>query len=227
MKCDTDPLACQPCRQKGLRCFTTDRVTGHARERGQSDRADNEINFLRDQLAAYQRTFGSLTQDNGEGPSYPYMRQPDGPRCVIFDSGGDGTLTIDYSALIRTPAQAVTTQYVGWPAPPHSEPLHVGPVNGSKVDILDGTVDVADFECEQMRDYPQDERNKFNMSRTSITNTFCGYQSIADPRLPSKEEALQMANQFLTIMAQYIPVLHKASFMELVWLPTASISEIY
>ncbi|KAJ9605773.1 hypothetical protein H2200_009622 [Cladophialophora chaetospira] len=202
MKCDSDPVACQPCRQKGLRCFTTDRVTGQARERGESDRADNELQFLRDQLTAYQHRYGSIQrgEPNGIGP-------PPNHRGSISQ----------HTPYLPSPASSIPdATYVGWPAPSHSEPLHSGPVKGTVVDVMDGSIDIADWECEMMRDYPKENLNKFNLSRTSILNTLYGYQRVGDPKLPPKEEAMRDSNHFLVIMSQYVPIVHRPSFMNLV-----------
>ncbi|KIX08023.1 uncharacterized protein Z518_02678 [Rhinocladiella mackenziei CBS 650.93] len=198
MKCDTDPVACQPCRVKGLRCYTTDRVTGQARERGESDRAENELIFLRKQLAAYQHRYGPLQRVETVAPVSATPKE-------------------SLPVAIRCPATSVPdARYIGWPAPDHSEPLCSGPVKGTLVDTLDGTIDIADWDCEMMREYPKDTRNVFNLSRTSITNTITGYQRVEDPRLPSKDEALRDAHHFLVVMSQYVPVVHRPSFMELV-----------
>ncbi|KIX93253.1 uncharacterized protein Z520_11109 [Fonsecaea multimorphosa CBS 102226] len=202
MKCDTDPVACQPCRQKGLRCYTTDRVTGQARERGESHRAENELLFLREQLAGYQRRYGSLQRSDSSG-NIPTAT----PRSSISQS-----TTYSVSPTSSRP----DAKYVGWPSPGHCDPLCCGPVNGTLVDIMDGVVDIADWECEMMEDYPTELMGKFNLSRTSIVNTICGYQRVEDPKLPPKEEALRDANHFLVIMSQYVPIVHRPSFMDLV-----------
>lgn len=194
MKCDTDPLACQPCRQKNLRCFTTDRVTGRPRERGQSDRAENEVMYLRDQLLAYQTKYGPLQpEDMTQLPPRPPPDQP-------------------------TPR--ISSTYVGWPPPDNTEALHKGPVNGTKVDILDGVVDVCDFPCELMEPPARGEMGVFNLSRTSIINTIFGFQRITDPPLPSKEDALREIDHFLVIMSQYVPVVHRPSLKEQVFRST-------
>lgn len=198
MKCDTDPNACQPCRQKGLRCYTTDRVTGQARERGESDRAENELQYLREQLAAYQQKYGPLRPGEANGIVPPTPKE-------------------SASIVMPPPGPSIPdAEYVGWPAPDHSEPLSSGPVKGTVVDILDGTIDIGDWDCEMMRDYPKEIANKFNVSRTSILNTMTGYQRVDHPRLPSKEEGLRDANHFLVIMSQYAPIVHRPSFEDLV-----------
>ncbi|ETI27176.1 hypothetical protein G647_09859 [Cladophialophora carrionii CBS 160.54] len=202
MKCDSDPVACQPCRQKGLRCYTTDRVTGHARERGESDRTENELSFLRDQLAAYQQRYGPIQPGEPSGVGHATTSSVSIPQPTLYSAS--------------SAASVPDAKYVGWPAPDHSEPLHSGPVKGTVVDIMDGTIDIADWECDMMREYPGEMVNKFNLSKTSIVNTIYGYQRVDDPKLPPKEEALRDSNHFLVIMSQYVPVVHRPSFMDLV-----------
>lgn len=192
MKCDTDPVVCQPCRQKNLRCFTTDRLTGEARERGQFDRAESEINFLRNQLLAYQTKYGTL--------------QPE-----------DIPLAASRRSSEQQGAPIPSARYIGWPAPDNTEPLNTGPVNGTMVDILDGVIDVCDFPCELMESPPNGQYDVFNLSRTSIINTIFGFQRMPDPILPAKEETLRDVEHFLYVMSQYIPIVHRPSIRDQVF----------
>jgi Fungal specific transcription factor domain len=188
MKCDTDPVACQPCRSKSLRCYTTDRVTGHPRERGQTDRAESEVAFLRDQLLAYQGKYGPLQPD--DVPTAPSRSEPE--------------------ALVPS----VSRTYVGWPAPDNVEPLHTGPINGTKVDLLDGEIDVCDFSCELMENPPRSQLDVFNLSRLALINTIFGFQNVRDPQLPSKEDAIRDVDQFLIVMSSYVPVVHRPTMKD-------------
>lgn len=192
MKCDTNPIACGPCRQKQLPCFTTDRVTGKAFERGQSDRIEGELQNLRRQVEVYQRKYGLLDEsdlppDDAAMPASPSTHTPRQHAIppMIFE-GVDG------------------------------DNLHSGPVNGTKVDIFDGEVDIAGFQCLDMEEYDEDLIPKFNNSKTSIVNTMCGVQRIDDPKLPSKEQALKYANHYLVFMWPYVPIVHRSSFIKLV-----------
>ena len=191
MKCDTDPQACQPCRSKHLRCFTTDRVTGQARERGQSDRTENELMYLQNQLSMYRQRYGPLGQESRPAPSYPATE------------------------LATSSVHLPSSRYVGWPAPHDTEAIESGPVCGTTVDILDGVIDVTNFVCEQMRT-PEPNEHIFNASRPSIVSTIFQFQSVPEPQFPSKEEALQSADHFLIIMSQYVPIVHRPSFKALV-----------
>jgi hypothetical protein len=153
-------------------------------------------------LAAYQQRYGPIQ-----------LGEPSGIGGATTSRGSISHATLyPASSAVSVP----DAKYVGWPAPDHSEPLHSGPVKGTVVDIMDGTIDIADWECDMMKDYPGETMNKFNLSRTSIINTIYGYQRVGDPKLPPKEEALRDSNHFLVIMSQYVPVVHRPSFMALV-----------
>ena len=42
IRCDADPIACQPCRQRDLNCLTTDPVSGQSRQREPSNRGESD-----------------------------------------------------------------------------------------------------------------------------------------------------------------------------------------
>ena len=207
MKCDTDPSACQPCRQKGLRCYTTDRVTGQARERGELDRTESELTYLREQLATYQHKYGSLHQTD------PPRRPPADMSPVPLSTETHPPLQ---SATPPHTSSVPDAHYVGWPSPGFSEPLRCGPVSGTKVNVMDGTIDITDWPCEMMDNTDSNAKDIFNLSWPSILNTIMGYQRIKDPDLPCKEDGLKDANYFLVIMSQYVPIVHRPSFIDLV-----------
>jgi hypothetical protein len=168
-------------------------VSGIPRERGQSDRVESEIHFLRNQLLAYQTKYGTL-------------RPEDVPLAA------SQTPPPPFSAPVPS------AQYIGWPAPDNIEPLHRGPVNGTKVDIFDAMIDVCDFPCEVMEPPQNGHYDVFNLSRTSIINTVFGFQRMSDPKLPSKEEVLREVEHFLIVLSQYIPIVHRPSIRDQVLL---------
>lgn len=213
MRCDPDPVACQPCRVKNLKCYTTDRVTGQSRERGQSDRAENEVSYLREQLAYYQRRYGSIP---GDAPPTPYTAFPSPAR--------ERNSSLIYHRPEVEPQSSATTdlpsaQYVGWPLPDEYSSIHKGIVEGTKVDILDwGVIDSGAFECEFMREPLNNDMDFFNFSTSSVLRTINQRQKIQnyDLHLPPKQDALFSAETFLTVMWGYVPVVHRGSFIDLV-----------
>lgn len=215
MKCDPDPIACQPCRSKNLRCYTTDRVSGQSRERGQSDRTESEMSYLRNQLSQYERKFGPLAADI---PSTPYNAPAPGPR----DRESTSTRLSHRPEGDRRPSIGMdipSSQYIGWPTPDNHGAIHEGPVNGTKVDILDyGIMDSGDFECDIMREPDEPNGDLFNFSTYSVLRTIHQRQRIHQHhlQLPSKQDALESADVFLTAMWGFIPMVHTDSFVDLV-----------
>jgi len=217
MKCDPDPVACQPCRSKTLRCYTTDRVTGQSRERGQSDRTESEISCLRGQLSRYERRYGPLSGGTpGEIPSTPYPAPPfrsrDRPSTYL-------SLCPDGDPRPSITTDIPSSRYIGWPTPDIHGTIHDGPVNGTRVDILDyGIMDSGDFECDIMRDPDQPNGDHFNFSTYSVLRTIHQRQRIHQHhlQLPPKQDTLESADIFLTAMWGFIPIVHKESFFALI-----------
>lgn len=206
MKCDPDPVACQPCRQKNLKCYTTDRVSGQSRERGQSDRADYELQSLRDQLAAYQRKYGPL-QDVPLTPGSGVVASPD-QRSFVQVKRSE-------SDLAQRSYDLPSDQYVGWPELSERDQIYKGPVQGTQVDTIDwGIIDSGAFECELTREPMSDDTDLFNFSVSSVLKTIYQRQRInwEDLQLPSRDEALKQAEMFLDVMWAYYPVVHRQSF---------------
>lgn len=211
MKCDPDPVACQPCRQKSLKCFTTDRVTGQSRERGQSDRAENEVSYLRDQLSQYQKRYGPISLDIPPTPysAFPSPARERHPSLIPLRPEFDGK----FGTLPDIPSST----YVGWPTPDNHGLLQKGPIEGTRADLLEfGHIDSGAFDCDIMRDPGPDDIDFFNFSSGSVLLTINQRQSIRDPLLPSKAETLAQAEAFLTVMSGFIPIVHRPSFIDLV-----------
>lgn len=213
MKCDPDPIACQPCRLKSLKCYTTDRVTGQPRERGQSDRADNELAYLKDQLAQYQSQYGLLTS------SLP----PDAHTASITPTQEAQFNMHDHRMLLAATAPGVSdlpsSRYIGWSSRESHGPLQKGPVEGTRANILDwGTVDSGAFDCEIMREPLNDDIEFFNFSTSSVLKSIYQRQKIqfSDLQFPMKSEAVELAETFMDVMWAYYPVVHKPAFRNLI-----------
>lgn len=213
MKCDPDPIACQPCRLKSLKCYTTDRVTGQPRERGQSDRADNELAYLKDQLAQYQSQYGLLP---------PSMLQDANTANITSPQEAQFNLQDHRLLLGETPSIAhdlPSSKYVGWSSHEHHGPLQKGPVEGTKANILDwGTIDSGNFDCEIMREPLNDEIEFFNFSTSSVLKSIYQRQKIqfSDLQFPARSEALELAETFMAVMWAYYPVVHKPALRNLI-----------
>ena len=97
--------------------------------------------------------------------------------------------------------------------------VHFGPIHGTRVDVMDGEFDIADFECLDMEGFDLKELPKFNNSRASSISTILQKQIPEKPDMPPREEALRYVEFFNTVVAPYVPVLHGPSMTELVSIP--------
>ena len=197
MRCDANAAGCLACQQKNLRCVTTDRITGRATERGQADRLETELIALRRHLAVYVNTYGHL-QDT---------------ELAVNDTYQDVPAAIGYGA--RHPGTLEPPKNHSAPTPSNDGP-HYGPINGTVVDMLDGEVDVAAFDCPAMAEFEYGSGPLFNHSATSYVQTVSGAQRPEKPAMPPREEALKSIEQFMGTVNTYVPILHGPSTLALV-----------
>lgn len=202
MRCDANAAGCLACQQKNLRCVTTDRITGRATERGQTDRLEGELITLQNKLAVYEKKYGPL-EDAELAASDPYQDLP---------------ATRAYSTQ---PSQTFDPQNNYGMSNRRGDGPHYGPINGTVVDVLDGEVDIAAFDCPTMADFEYGSGPVFNHSTKSYAQTVSGAQRVEKPTLPPKEEALKSIEAFLWTVHQYVPILHGPTLSELVRLTFA------
>ncbi|KPI42308.1 uncharacterized protein AB675_9518 [Cyphellophora attinorum] len=192
--------ACDRCKERKMKCDKDPECCGPCRQKGldclSTDRVtgqsrrrgdEGEMRRLREELDQYRARYGPL---NAHASPRKY--------------------TVDVPPRPQGARQNDTKRS------PRTGPLRKGPMNMTVVDLADGeTIDVADFDCESMRE-PAPDEILFNASGTSIKNTIIGFQEIGRFALPSKEAALENTNFIMEIMVQYFPVVHRPSFQALV-----------
>jgi hypothetical protein len=197
MRCDANAAGCVACQQKNLRCVTTDRITGRATERGQADRLETELNALRKQLALYVKKYGHL-EDTELAAGDAYQDLPATGGYVALQSR-----TFDQQNNHSASSRG-------------NDGPHCGPINGTLVDVLDGEVDIADYDCPAMTELEYGSGTVFNHSTRSYVQTVIGAQRPDKPALPPKEEALKLIETFLGTVHLYVPILHGPTVLELV-----------
>jgi hypothetical protein len=192
--------ACDRCKERKMKCDKDPECCGPCRQKGldclSTDRVtgqsrrrgdEGEMRRLRNELEQYKARYGPLEAH-------------DSPRKYTMD----------------VPPRPPGARQNNTNRSPRTEPLRKGPMNMTVVDLADGeTIDVADFDCESMRE-PAPDEVLFNASGTSIKNTIIGFQEIGRFALPAKQAALENTNFIMEIMVQYFPVVHRPSFMALV-----------
>jgi hypothetical protein len=197
MRCDANAAGCLACQQKNLRCVTTDRITGRATERGQADRLEIELIALRKHLAVYVNKYGHL-EDAELAASDAYQDLP--------PTNGYGT----QHSLAFDQQNNYSTSNRGNDGP------HYGPINGTLVDVLDGEVDIAAFDCPAMAEFEYGSGPIFNHSTKSCFQTVSDSQRPEKPALPPRDEALKSIEMFLGTIHLYVPILHGPTILELV-----------
>ena len=130
-------------------------------------------------------------------------------------------LSCDVSVIVSS--DLPSGQYVGWPWPKPDDNglIYKGPIEGTKADIMDfGIMDSGAFECEFTREPLNDDIEFFNFSTSSVLKTIHQRQRVSRQELrlhlPPKDEATHTAQTFLEVMWHYYPIVHKASFLDLV-----------
>jgi hypothetical protein len=197
MRCDANAAGCLACQQKNLRCVTTDRITGRATERGQADRLETELITLRKHLALYVKKYGHLED----------------AELAASDTYQDLPATSGYVAL---QSRAFEQQNNHSASNRGNDGPHCGPINGTMVDVLDGEVDIADYDCPAMTEFEYGSGPVFNHSTTSYVQTVSGAQRPEKPALPPKEETLKLIETFLGTVHIYVPILHGPTVLKLV-----------
>ena len=171
--------------------MATDRITGQAMERGETARLRGDIGRLNDQVARYTHQFGPLPE-----PQY--------------------SMTGQYQAF----AQPVSYQHLSRNRRPETNGPHRGPIYETVIDFMDGKLDIGAFRCPDMDDIMKisPALATLNNSRRSSINTIHGAQKPDQPPLPRKEDAIQYIDNFLMVIAPFVPVVHGPTLKQQVYL---------
>ena len=214
MKCDTNPEACQPCRSKNLKCYTTDRVSGKPRLRGDQGLGDGELAMLTSRLAAYEQRYGPLPND---GSTLVSSASPAG------DMKSSLSIQQQHERRRSTSKNIPSETYVGWPLPKVEDMGHRGPVYGTCAIIPDwGVIDCSDFRSELMDELPESDPkfDPFTFAPASCMRTMNQKQRISEEEiraiLPNKERALEITDVYLSVTWNFVPITHRDSFRRVV-----------
>jgi hypothetical protein len=93
---------------------------------------------------------------------------------------------------------------------------HRGPIHETTVDFVDGEIDIVDFVCPDMTEVmrlSQATLPLHNLSQSSLTTTV-GSRKAERPQMPSRDEALQYADNYLKVIAPYVPIVHGPTFIK-------------
>lgn len=200
----------------------TDRVTGRTERRGYLQQLEREKNGM----LTHIRDLEHMLWDKGVEVK-PYSARPSD--ADASDDLEDGWTQVR-SLCVKHHSESADNTH---PLVPNFPRIHLesrpefvslgggldvkpyGSVNGTRLQIMGATIDTASFELPDL-DEPQpntEDTPIYNKSVQAFLRSTMGRQPAMQVDLPSRKDAFTYAEWFFLIMAAYIPVLHKPSFM--------------
>ena len=235
-KLTCDPgIVCAYCAKAGVQCTTTDRLSGRTYPRGELQRlernATDQITNIR-VLEARLRSLGEEVQSYEE--PYPTTAHLFGtPSATLGDRGSSEV----WEAEARTdnvppaiPSSLYTSQTAGSPILPLPDlrsgladkylGISTSPTNnsthGAKLSLLGWELNISNFTPDASDETNNSSFQPYNRSYKSFIATMFGGSRVRSPDLPSKNDAVELANIFFSMLGAFTPILHKPTFMTLV-----------
>lgn len=124
--------------------------------------------------------------------------------------GGSAALGQESS---QAPMKTSSDQMSAWDTSPLSC------INGTTLSILGTTIDVTSFDCPDMDGPPAGTPKAaplYNKSFQSFCNSTAKVNPPIDAPLPSRDEAFSYSEWFFVMVAAFVPVLHKPTYLRTV-----------
>lgn len=229
IRCDALPEGCSHCINLNLDCYVTDRVTGRTERRGYLQQLEREKNSMVTRI----RDLEHMLWDKGVEVK-PYsartsdgMQPPSDETNHKFEDGWTQVRTL----CVKQHSESTDSARFLVPNFPRShlesyadvaslgDGLDIRPygsINGTELQIMGTTIDTASFEAPDLDEPlhgPDESTPIYNKSVQAFLRSTMGKQPPVRVDLPSRKDALAYAEWYFLIMATYVPVLHKPSFM--------------
>lgn len=235
IRCDALPEGCSHCASQRLECYVTDRVTGRTERRGYLQELEREKSDMLNHIRQLEELVNSKGI-NIKPWSWSAFGKPAHPLGMLVDTTGapinvSNTDGSSWTKSEAAPAKAknlslgATRSSVLLPRPGDS---HIGvfqdkaplsAVKGTQLSILGATIDVTDFDAEDMEEPApgfQATEPFYNKSLFSFVQSVMHKQPPPPIELPSKDEAFQYSEWYFVMIFPFVPVLHKPTHMRLV-----------
>ena len=230
IRCDARPGGCSPCLQNNTECKTTDRITGRATTRGHTEHLEGE----NAQLKMYMVELQQQLRDSGVEPKAPPtapsgylpvgqwgswgdqswgggggggggMQARNGIAPSPDDTSRDQSSSAAAQLLPDFRAGCIGDNYLGV----SSENNWLSPIEGTSLALFGTKIDLAEF-------MPSDsDPTASAMSyRTFLSHAFRA-EYPQRPDLPAYEQCKVYADWYFRSIQQFIPLLHKPDFMNL------------
>jgi hypothetical protein len=189
--------------------------------------------YLEDDPATKQ--YLAWTQVKATGDTRPWDR--DGQLAGSRHSGPqqtDATGAVPGPAAGMQPTEAVSTPPASTGDPFGLPDLRTGiagrnylgispstsPSSSSKLNMFGWEINLSSFTGDDSADESDEpavpEDKPHGRSYQSFLDTVFGVHKVPRPTLPSKQDSLQYASSFMSVLNAFLPLLHKSSFMKLV-----------
>ncbi|KAF7191185.1 Transcriptional activator protein acu-15 [Pseudocercospora fuligena] len=221
IRCDARPGGCSPCLQNNTECKTTDRITGRATSRGHTEHIENENAQLKMYMVELQQQLREAGVEPKQPPPAPaYMAG--GNQAAYWQqaqswgnmySGSSTTSSVQgrdrsspqSSLLPDFRAGCIGDNYLGV----SSENNWLSPIEGTSLALFGTKIDLAEF-------MPSDS----DPTASAMSyRTFLGHAFRSEypqrPDLPAYEQCKVYADWYFRSIQQFIPLLHKPDFMNL------------
>lgn len=220
MRCDPDTTGCKNCRDVGVQCLTTDRITGRAWIRGIGDKLEEENRMLKARLALCEnrlRELGDEVSPHLLDLSHPALPSHPAPESATLGASipdpwsssaqGDPLASGSYPhpsfdvSVLPALKRARGDNYFGVSSSPT-----LSTIKGTSLSFFSIEVDIADF----VEDYPVEQTYEFFMRGT--------FNEQRHPRPPNPPEEMgrKYAEGYCRAINPFAPLVHKPQMMELV-----------
>ncbi|KAK5122958.1 hypothetical protein LTR85_003523 [Meristemomyces frigidus] len=216
IRCDATPGGCTPCMQNGTECRTTDRITGRATSRGHTETLENENTSLKMYVIELQAQLRQNGMEPGPPPAIapgyappqiPYSAPYDGQQSNGYGQSGNTERHGSQGSLLpefRT--GCIGDNYLGVA----SENNWLSPIEGTSLALFGTKIDLAEFVPPE----PNPDASPTSY-QTFLSHAFGHSQPAPRPDLPSYEDCKMYAEFYFRSVQQFIPILHKPTFMNL------------
>ncbi|CAK4034358.1 Activator of stress 1 [Lecanosticta acicola] len=217
IRCDARPGGCSPCLQNNTECKTTDRITGRATSRGHTEQIENENAMLKMYMIELQQQLRNNGLEPKPAPSssqgndgswedmHTWNSQPPSNSAADSTQEHGDRQSPQGSLLPHFRPDCIGDNYLGV----SSENNWLSPIEGTSLALFGTKIDLAEFMPSES------DPAEAPMSYRTFLNYAFGRTQPYTPELPPYEQCKVYAEWYFRSVQQFIPILHKPDFMDL------------
>ncbi|KAI9170760.1 Transcriptional activator protein acu-15 [Paramyrothecium foliicola] len=242
IRCDALPEGCSHCINLNLECYVTDRVTGRTERRGYMQQLEREksgmLSYIRDlekrlgdngvEIKPWQGPATAATQDDNSSVSHhtpsasPTVTDwtQSGPIWMKSKSSASDSPAGLSSFSLRPRLLAARNDSDETLQDDEYGPVALKSIHGTRLTLLDMTMDTTVFQAPEMDEPPADSSMPtvplWGRSVKAFLQSSFSVNPIAQPSMPSRNDAVTFCDWYFMVFAPYLPLLHKPTFSRMV-----------